>query len=558
MFGRNRRFKDSEISPDEIFLDSYNLPDFNQNSLEGRLEQPLPRGAYLGIFVGIVLIFLALGARAADLEIIKGAAYATRSEDNLLRPEVLFADRGVIYDRNGVPLVTNQASSDGTVERVYTSLPGFSSLLGYVSYPKKDSSGQYYDTNINGLAGVEESFNSQLSGTNGTLLVEQDALGRTVSQGSSIPTQNGQDLTLSIDSRAQTAMYTAIQQLADRIPFTGGAGILMNVQTGEVLALVSYPEYDSNVMSAGAPASTIAGYSTDPRLPYLNRPTQGLYTPGSVVKPVEASGALTDGVITPSTSIYDPGYILVPNPFDPSHPTKFVDWKAIGQEDLRRAIAFSSDVYFYMVSGGYGGVKGLGITRLDYWFDTFGFESKTSIQMPGEATGFVSNPAWKLKTFHQAWNLGDTYHTGIGQYSTQITPIEEARAIAAVANGGELVTPTLLKGQPVRETKLPVSAADLEVVREGMHEGFEEGTSVGLYPLSTFVDIGGKTGTAQVGPNNKFFNSWAVGFWPFSDPKYVYVVTMEHGPSTDDIGGVYVMYQVLSQLHETAPEYFQQ
>ncbi len=163
-----------------------------------------------------------------------------------------------------------QTSADGFVERIYKT-PGFSNILGYVSYPKKDSSGQYYDTDITGLAGVEKSFNTQLSGQNGTLLVEQNALGKTVSEGSSIPAQNGQDLTLSIDSRVQMAMYTAVQQLADRIPFKGGAGIIMNAQTGEILALVSYPTFDSNVMSSGGPSSTIAGYSTDTREPYLDR-----------------------------------------------------------------------------------------------------------------------------------------------------------------------------------------------------------------------------------------------------------------------------------------------
>ena len=189
----------------------------------------------------------------------------------------------------------------------------FQMCLVTFSYPKKDSSGQYYDTTITGLAGVEESFNSQLSGENGTLLVEQNALGKTVSEGSSIPAQNGQDLTLSIDSRVQMAMYTAVQQLADRIPFKGGAGIIMNAQTGEILALVSYPTFDSNVMSSGGPASTIAGYSTDTREPYLDRPVEGLYTPSSVVKPIEASGAVTDG-FDPSTTIDDPGYLSFAKP----------------------------------------------------------------------------------------------------------------------------------------------------------------------------------------------------------------------------------------------------
>ena len=554
MFGRRPKVRDPEISPDEIFLDAANLPDFNQASLEGRLEKPLSRGTYITFGIVVVLILATLIGQAVHLEIVDGRLYAQRSQDNLLRPEVLFAQRGAILDRNGLPLVTNETTPDSFVQRVYKT-PGFSNVLGYVSYPKKDSSGQYYDTDISGLAGVEKSFNADLSGQNGTLLVEQNALGKTVSSGSSIPAVNGTDLTLSIDSRAQIAMYTAVQQLADRIPFKGGAGIMMNAQTGEILALVSYPQFDSNVMSSGGPSSTIAGYSTDTREPYLDRPVEGLYTPGSVVKPIEASGAVTDG-FDPSTTIDDPGYLLVPNPFDPTHPTRFNDWEPVGTEDLRRAIAFSSDVYFYMVGGGFGNIKGLGITRLAYWYQTFGFTTPTGIQLPDEATGFVPTPAWKQKTYGQAWTLGDTYHTAIGQYATQVTPIEEARAIAAVANGGKLLTPTLLKGQSVQGETIAVSPAALEVVREGMREGVTGGgTSTGLNDMS-FVQPAGKTGTAQTGTANQYFNAWAVGFWPYNDPKYVYVVTMDQGPTGDIYGGIYVVHQFLESLHATAPEYF--
>ncbi len=556
MFGnRNTRRRDPEISPDEIFLDASNLPQFNQGSLEGRLEKPLARSSYLGIGVGIALIFSALVAQAAHLEIEKGSAYAARSQQNLLRPEVQFAERGAILDRNGVQLVTNDPTDTGFVKRVYKT-PGFSELLGYVSYPKKDSKGHYYDTEIKGLAGIEESYNTQLAGKNGTLLVEEDARGHTVSQGKVIPAQHGTDLTLSIDARAQSAFYTAIQELSDRIPFQGGSGILMDVNTGEIRALVSYPEYDSNVLSAGGPSDMIAAYSRDTRQPYLNRPIQGLYTPGSVVKPLEASGALTDGTISADYTINDTGSISIPNPYDPSHPSVFKDWKAIGVEDMRRAIAFSSDVYFYTVGGGFGGQKGLGINRLTQWYEAYGLTKETGINLPGEASGFVPSPAWKLKRFNEAWNIGDTYHTAIGQYSMQVTPIEEARAIAAIANGGHLITPTLIKDQTPTGESLAVSPAALQVVREGMRLGVQEGTSIGLNDLS-FTTIAGKTGTAQLGYHNEFYNAWAVGFFPYDHPKYVYVVVMEHGPSGNSLGGIYVIHQFLQSLHAAAPEYFE-
>jgi penicillin-binding protein 2 len=372
-----------------------------------------------------------------------------------------------------------------------------------------------------------------------------------------VPAQDGTKIALSLDSRAQAAFYDAISSLADKIPFAGGAGILMDVETGEIRALVSYPEYDSNVLSSGGPSATIAAYATDNRHVYLNRPVQGLYTPGSVVKPLEASGALQDGVITPDYTINDTGSISVPNPYDPSHPNIFVDWKVIGIEDLRKAIAFSSDVYFYTVGGGYGPIKGLGINRLDYWYDTFGLTAETGIELPGENSGFVPTPDWKQKIFNEKWNIGDTYHTAIGQYSMQVTPLEMARAIAAVANGGKLMKPTLLASSTPAFTQLPIDAVHLQVVREGMHQGvYGGGTSQGLSDLS-YADLAGKTGTAQTGTHNQYYNSWAVGFFPFKAPKYVYVVMMEKGPAGNLYGAVYAVHQALADLHQFAPEYFE-
>ncbi|MDB5189605.1 MAG: penicillin-binding protein 2, penicillin-binding protein 2 [Parcubacteria group bacterium] len=552
-FGTRRR--DPELAPDEIFLDASNLPDFDRTRLEGRLEKPISRKTFVGVGVVVGLVFFALIAQAANLEVLKGSTYAQQSEKNRLRPGVLFAERGAILDRNGVPLVSNEAGDDGVVKRLYKS-PGFAHLVGYVSYPKKDSSGHYYDTDITGLAGIEAAFNSTLAGKNGTLLVEEDALGKTRSEGTVAPPVNGQNLSLSIDANAQTAFYHAISQLSDKIPFQGGSGILMDVETGEIRALVSYPEYDSNVLSSGGPSETIASYSTDSRQPYLDRAVSGLYTPGSIVKPIEAAGALTDGVITPETTVVSNGFISIPNPYDPSHPSIFRDWKVLGALDTRHAIAWSSDVFFYSVGGGYGAVKGLGIERLKYWFETFGFTSPTHIELSREATGFVPSPAWKEKQYKEPWRLGDTYHTAIGQYDMQVTPIEAARAIAAIANGGKLMTPTVLANQTPQGKSIAVSPAALQVVREGMRIGATEGTSVGLSDLS-FVHVAGKTGTAQLGFHNEYYNSWAVGFFPYEHPKYVYVVVMEHGPAGNLLGGIYAVHQALSELHQTAPEYFQ-
>ncbi len=554
LFRKRKSRRNYELAPDEIFLDASNLPAFDRTRLEGRLERPIPRTTYVGICSIIGVILVVLVGQAANLELLKGKVFAAQSERNRLRPEVIFAERGAVVDRNGVPLVSNVATADGFVKRVYET-PGFGHLLGYVSYPKKDSSGHYYDTVIKGLGGIEAAMNDSLGGSNGTLLVEEDAHGKVQSQGTVAPAKNGTSLTLSIDARAQRAFATAVGSLAEKIPFMGAAAVLMDVQTGELRALVSYPEYDPNVLSGGGPSSVIAGYQTDSRQIYLDRAVAGLYTPGSIVKPIEAAGALTDHTITADTTIYSSGSISVPNPYDPAHPSIFKDWKALGSLDLRHGIAWSSDVYFYSVGGGFGNVKGLGIDRLDYWYKTFGFTTPTNISLPGEKSGFVPTPAWKEATYNEPWRIGDTYHTAIGQYAMQVTPLEAARAIAAIANGGRLVQPTLIKDAPLAGQSIPVDASALQVVREGMRLGATEGTSVGLSDLS-FVHVAGKTGTAQLGFHNEFYNSWAVGFFPYENPKYVYVVVMEHGPSGNSLGGIYAVHQALSQLYATAPEYF--
>ncbi len=556
LFGRGRRRRrERELDPDEIFLDSSNLSGFDTGQLEGRLEKPIAPNTFAGIGLVAVLILTALVAQAANLQMLQGERYSAQSERNRLRPQVLFAERGAIVDRNGVALVFNEAGDDGFVTRKYES-PGFAHLLGYVSYPKRDSSGKFYDTEIKGLSGVESAMNDILSGKNGTLLVEEDALGKIQSSGTVKPAEKGQTVTLSIDSRAQRAFARSIQELADRIPFKGGSAILMDVNTGEVHALVSYPEYDPNVLSSGGPSELIASYQKDTRQVYLDRAVSGLYTPGSIVKPMEVAGALTDGVVTPETIIVSNGFISIPNPYDPSRPSIFKDWKVHGPMNARSAVAWSSDVYFYAVGGGYDGIRGLGIARLKYWYDLFGFTSRTGIELEGEAEGFVPTPEWKEERYGEPWRVGDTYNTAIGQYAMQVTPLEAARAVAAVANGGKLIRPTLVKDAPLEGKSIPVDQAALQVARDGMRLGATEGTSIGLSDLS-FVELAGKTGTAQLGVNNEFYNSWAVGYFPYDKPKYVYVVVMERGPSTNAVGGIYATYHALSELHRTAPEYFE-
>jgi len=543
-----------ELAPDEIFLDASNVSSFDHNRMEGRIERPLSSGVFVFAWTVIGIITIGLLAQGFRLGVVKGDAYAAQSERNRLRPEVLFAHRGAILDRNGVVLAANRIDEERGMIREYAT-PGFGHVIGYVSYPKKDSAGYYYDTDVTGLAGVEASFNDTLAGTNGRLLIEEDARGDIQSQGIVERAQDGKPVTLSIDARAQEAFYSSISELADRIPFLGGTGILMDIYTGEVRALVSYPEYDPNILSRGEDRTTIASYGTDKRLPYLNRATSGLYAPGSIVKTVVAAGALTDGIITPEKTIFSSGKLVIPNPYNPDQPTVFPDWKPLGAMDARSAIAWSSDVYFYTIGGGFESQKGLGIERLAYWYTKFGYGKATGIELPNEAEGFIPTPEWKEERYGEPWRIGNTYHSAIGQYAMQITPLEAVQAVAAIANNGLLVHPTLIKDAPLRGESIDVSRDALQVVREGMRQGVVEGTAKGLGSIA-FTTLAGKTGTAQVGTNNEYTNAWLIGFFPYETPKYAFVFLMDRGPEHNTIGGVYAAIQSLTKLHQTAPEYF--
>jgi penicillin-binding protein 2 len=334
----------------------------------------------------------------------------------------------------------------------------------------------------------------------------------------------------------------------------------MDVRTGEMLALTSYPEYDQNVVTAGEDKQEIARLLKDPGKPFLNRAVSGLYTPGSIVKPIVALGALAEGVIDPMKRIFSSGALTLPNPYNPDKPSVFKDWKAHGWMTMRDAIAVSSDVYFYEVGGGFQDQPGLGISKLDQYFNLFGMAEPTGIDLPAEAVGFIATPEWKAKNFPDDpdWRLGNTYITAIGQYGTQVTPLAAVRWVAALSNGGELVVPSVLKGghtspetRVLRKIELPQE--ELKIVLEGMRQGVTTGVAAGLNTPA--VKIAAKSGTAELGVKKDFVNSWITGFFPYESPRYAFAIIMEHGPVSNTTGATFVMRQVIDWMALNAPEY---
>jgi len=544
---QRKKKKDPEIAPDEIFLDASNAPAFDRDRFEGRIERPLSRGIFITLSGTLVFFFLVLAVRAWNIQITNGVSFAAQSAQNSLESTILFAQRGIITDFQGIVLSENVNTADGMTKRVYP-MPSIGQIIGYVSYPKKDANGIYYDTKETGVTGLEAQYDSLLAGKNGQLLTETDALGTVRSEGIVVPAIMGETVRLSIDAGLEQLLARAIADIVNSQHFIAGAGVIMDVHTGAVRAIVSYPSYDPNVMANGSPSDVIAEYNANSGHPFLDHAVQGAYTPGSIVKPFVASGALTDGIITPNTVIDDPGFLSLPDPYHLGKNFIYKGWKALGTVDVRRAIAWSSDIFFYTVGGGFGNQKGLGINRLDYWYQQFGLGSPTGIDLPEESGGVIPTPDWKRATFNEPWYLGDTYFTSIGQYSMQVTPIQMARATAAVANGGTLPVPTLLAGATPVSTIVPVSPAALAVVREGMRQGVTEALASALD--LPYVSIAAKTGTAQTGVHNQYDNSWVEGFFPYDHPQYSFAVVLERGPSGTGEQAVNVMRDLFIALHE--------
>ncbi len=561
---RAKRAASHEIDPEDVFLDSENLSSLNLDQMEGQLERPLGKHIF---YIAVVLLCLVTGTfsyRLFSMQVLEGEEYTEKADNNRLRKLPLFALRGTISDRNGALLAwnaltvgTTTASSTEAVDheipkRIYTPLPGFSHLLGYVSYPKRDQSGVFWQEEYIGKDGIEKQYQDILAGNKGERIIEVTATHQVEAQNVVVQPSHGENMVLTIDKDVQAKLYERIEALAHKAPFVSGAGVIMDVTNGEIIALTSYPEYDNNVMTNATSKEDkkkITESLLDKRGKFINRPVSGLFTPGSTVKPFFAYAALAEKVITPEQNIYSSGQLVIKNKYD-GPDTIFKDWKAHGYVDMRNAIAVSSDEYFYQIGGGYKDQKGLGIARLNLYAKKFGFASTTGIDLPGEEYGVVPSPEWKKKVFGEDWLLGNTYHSSIGQYGFQITPLELVRGVAALANGGYLVTPHVLKRLPVTNSSLALDPNKLKVIQEGMRLTVtsDKGTARALNISG--VDVSAKSGTAELGVSKQQVNSWISGYFPTDNPKYAFVVIMEKGSRHNPYGAVFAARETIEWMRD--------
>ena len=560
LWGRTSRLRGREITPEEIFLDSSNLPGLDEHQLEGRVERPVSPIALLMVGVVFAVIMTAFVVQAFNLQVVNGETYADISRNNRLERSVIFAPRGIITDRNGTEIAWNELETDPAATstapyplRRYIDAPGFAHVLGFVRYPKADSSGEWWREEYTGVSGVEDVFNESLGGTNGSSISETDARGELVREDIVDPPDAGAPLKLSIDADVQTELARRLESHAQSQGFQGGAAIIMDVESGELLALVSFPEYDNAAFAEGL-SSIIDATNADERKPLLNRAVGGLYAPGSIVKPIFAAAALSEHLIDPEKEILSTGSISIPNPYFPDQPSIFKDWRAHGWVDMRRALAVSSDVYFYVIGGGYASQRGLGIAKIDEYAKKFGFSLPTGIVLGNEPDGTIPTPEWKREVFDDAWRLGDTYNTAIGQYGFQVTPLQVVRYVSAIANGGNLLTPQLVAGARPAGKSVGISDSDLQIVREGMRASVTDGGTAAALNMGG-IDIAGKTGTAQVGKHNEYMNSWAIGFWPYENPRYAFAVVLEKAPANTLSGASPAMAPFFYWLKDTKPEY---
>lgn len=440
-------------------------------------------------------------------------------------------------------------------------------ILGHVGPIPAESAEEYLGDGYRldervGQSGVEAVYESQLRGQLGRRIVLADPTGREVEHLTEVAAVAGADLVLSIDLDLQRATAAALEQgldigleaalsrpvrhdqPLDRV----GAAVVIDVRTGELLALVSSPSYDANAFSGLDPDIDTVALLTNEGRPLVHRAYQEVRSPGSIFKPLIGAAALQEGVATPSTRIRSTGALTVRSIYDPSVTYTFRDWTAHGVLDFYGGLIRSSDVYYYYLSGGYDApdgtsFEGLGVERIARYVRQFGLGAPTGLDLPGEAGGLVPDSAWKESTVGEPWVLGDTYTFGIGQGYLTVTPLQMAVAAAAIANGGEVLVPRVARGFRVGDDVellprqvagvLPIDAEHLDVVREALKRTADHPLGTARRGEPEGITIAGKTGTAEFGPRHPDAefdtHGWFIAFAPYEDPEVAVAVYLKHG-----------------------------
>lgn len=542
------------------------------------------------------LIFLVIFGRLWDLQVVHGQDSLVASQENRIRIRDIPAPRGIIYDRNGNILATStpgfrlvaetvgltsarmqqisdELSSDLAVPaaeiktkladqtksevvlqtsltrdralslelrlanfpevrvmeepvRSYPNGKTMAHLLGYVGQINEDElknpeyAGLSPGSKI-GRSGIEGAYDYLLRGQDGKELVEVDAVGRTERVIARQDPVAGRNITLTVDLALTKQVEDSLDRELAITHSQKAAEVALDPRNGAVLVYISRPEFDPNLFSQGISVKDYQDLINDPAEPLFDRVLSGSYPPGSTFKPFIATAALSEGVTTKNRLVDSPGVIYLGT-------QAFHNWDdhPLGQQNIVDALAWSNDIYFYTMGGE------LGVDRIDKWGNLFGFGQPTGINLPGETKGNLPSATWKKQNYGQSWYPGDNYNLGIGQGFMLVSPLQMATALSAIANGGTLYQPILIKevrdqhnfvvsrDNPVVKRTNIATVDVIQTVKDGLHQA-----------CTIFVkfpgDLACKTGTAEQGGSGSNPHGWFEIFAPTEQPEVVMLSLLE-------------------------------
>ncbi len=404
-------------------------------------------------------------------------------------------------------------------------------VFGYVSeisneeLEKRKGEG-YKSGDIVGKFGLERVYDKSVRGVDGGRQVEVDVAGKPVNNLGTKEPVAGNDLILTLDAYIQVAAERAIDQQLGAIGASAAAAVVLNPQTGEVLALVSRPSFDPNLFVNGISSKDWKVINENPYHPMDNKAITGEYPPGSTFKIVTGTAALQENVVTPNEIIYDSGrhWII---------PKGNAGGEALGPINFIQALAHSDNVYFYEMG------NRLGVDRLGEYARMFGVGSKTGIDLPYESEGLVPSREYKMKVYKDEWYLSETFDAAIGQGFDLVTPLQAALIMGEIAANGQCFRPHLVQRivnsegrtvetiQPKRISNLDVRPEVIQLVQQGLRDVTKYGTAARAFGPQYPVDIAGKTGTAENSQGRD--HGWFVAYGPFDNPTVVVAVIVEQG-----------------------------
>ncbi len=537
---------------------------------------------YLLLVLSLGIGCLILLGKLVSLQLVQGSYYRTLSDSNRIRTQLIYAPRGIIFDRHNTPLVFNTpgfrevkdddtviVSRDEALERLangdttlsidslrqYPYKDAFSHVLGYVGQITEEELSEkkfseYNMTDWIGKSGIEYTYEEQLRGVNGKKLMEVDAAGNEVRTLGQTDPISGQDMTLTVDAALQQATYEAMKKIER-------GAVVVSTPQGEILALVSVPSYDPNLFTLDDTyVATNTAYMDVGRIvtdsigqPLLNRVIGGTYPPASTFKIVTSAAGLEQKIIDGSYTVEDTGILRIGE-------FSFANWyftqygRTDGQVDVIKALGRSNDIFFYKLA------DKIGVDRLSMTAGEFGVGSKLGIDLPGEVRGILPTKKWKEENIGEPWYLGDNYHYGIGQGYLLSTPLQVNVWTQAIANGGNIYQPRLLQGMEKKiMNKSFLSEETLDLITKGMISACSEGgTAYPLFdvsvanknleidgknilasPISTTsaakadmrkISVACKTGTAEHLADHTS-HAWLTAFAPSYDPEIVVTVLAE-------------------------------